>query len=122
MRRPEVVLKEGLLDGRITLEEQCKSWKKQKRRTSSERSQLNFNDFKAAVYNKKLATCDMRQIPYTHGFAPEPHKNFTGFQILKKAQVFEVEKMRTIQLMPTAFNMNNKKIGRRSYSMQKDLI
>ena len=114
MTRPNVITKEGLLPGEITLEEHYNAWKKQKRRTSSERSQLNFNDFKAAAYNKRLARCDMklRQIPYTHGFAPESHKNFIDFQILKKAKAFEVEKMRTIQLMPAAFNMNNKKTGK----------
>ena len=90
MKRPEIISKRGLLDGRITLKEHCDAWKKQRRRTSSERSQLNFNDFKAAVYNKRLATCDMRlrQNPYPHGFAPESDKNFTDFQILKKAQVY----------------------------------
>ena len=114
MRRPDVITEKGLLTGKITLEEHCNAWKKQRRRTSSERSQLNFNDFKAAAFNKRLALCDMklRQIPYSHGFAPEPHKNFTDFQILKKAKVYEVEKMRTIQLMPAAFNMNNKKTGK----------
>ena len=114
MRRPETINKKGLLSGVITLEEHCKAWKKQRRRTSSERSQLNFNDFKATAHNKRLASRNMklRQIPYTHGFAPKPHKSFTDFQILKKAKVLEVEKMRTIQLMPAAFNMNNKKTGR----------
>ena len=94
MQRPNVVSKEGILNGRIALEEHCRAWKKQKRRTSSERSQLNFNSFKATSHNKRLSTCDMtsRQIPYIHGFIPEPHKNFTDFQILKKAQVFDVEK------------------------------
>ena len=37
---------------------------------------------------------------------------FTDFQILKKSAVYDVEKMRTIQLMPAAFYMNNKKTGR----------
>ena len=55
MRRPETINKKGLLSGVITLEEHCKAWKKQRRRTSSERSQLNFNDFKAAAHNKRLA-------------------------------------------------------------------
>ena len=114
MRRPEIISKEGRLSGHISLEEHISAWKKQKRRTSSERSQLTFNNFKAAVFNKKMALTDLnlRQIPYKQGFAPDPNKNFTDFQILKKAQVFEVEKMRTIQLMPAAFNMNNKKTGR----------
>ena len=114
MRRPNTVAEQGMLDGKITLDEHIQAWRKQKRRTSSERSQLDFNDLKAATFNKKLANIDLqlRQIPYSHGFSPEAHRNFTDFQILKKAQVFEVEKMRTIQLMPAAFNMNNKKTGK----------
>ena len=53
MRRPEIILKKGMLSGQISLEEHISAWKKQKRRTSSERSQLTFDDFKAAVFNKK---------------------------------------------------------------------
>ena len=96
------------------MEEHIAGWKKQKLRTSSERSHLGFPDMKAATASKHLATIDLnlRQLPYRHGFAMPAYKNFTDFQILKKAAVFEVEKMRTIQLMPAAFNMNNKKTGK----------
>ena len=114
MRQPKIIQDCGLLSGTISIEEHIKGWKKQKRKTSSERSSLEFNDMKAAALGVKMATIDrnLRQLPYRHGFAPNNHRIFTDFQILKKAAVYDVEKMRTIQLMPAAFNMNNKKTGR----------
>ena len=114
MRRPNVIWERGMLSGEISIEEHISGWKKQKRKTSSERSTLEFNDMKAAALGRKMATIDrnLRQLPYRHGFSPANHSTFTDFQILKKAAVLDVEKMRTIQLMPAAFNMNNKKTGR----------
>ena len=114
MRRPNVIRDCGMLSGTISIEEHIKGWKRQKRKTSSERSTLEFNDMKAAALGTKMATIDrdLRQIPYRHGFSPINHQIFTDFQILKKSAVYDVEKMRTIQLMPAAFNMNNKKTGR----------
>ena len=114
MRQPKIIQARGMLSGTISIEEHIEGWKKQKRKTSSERSNLEFNDMKAAALGVKMATIDrdLRQLPYRHGFAPENHTAFTDFQILKKAAVYDVEKMRTIQLMPAAFNMNNKKTGR----------
>ena len=114
MRRPNIVRIRGDISTDITLEEHIAGWKKQKLRTSSERTHLGFPDMKAATASKHLAKLDrnLRQLPYQHGFAMPAYKNFTDFQILKKAAVFEVEKMRTIQLMPAAFNMNNKKTGK----------
>ena len=49
-----------------------------------------------------------RQLAYRHGFSLASSKKITDLQILKKPAVYDVEKMRTIQLMPAAFNMNNK--------------
>ena len=53
-----------------------------------------------------------RQLPYRHSISLASSKKFTDLQILKKAAVYDVKKMRTIQLMPAALNMNNKKTGR----------
>jgi hypothetical protein len=52
-----------------------------------------------------------RQLPYQHGFSPESWRIITDVEILKKAGVYDVELMRTIQLMHSEFNMNNKKLG-----------
>jgi hypothetical protein len=54
----------------------------------------------------------LREIPYRQGFSPELYQVITDFEILKKSGVYDVEKMRTIQLFVAQFNMNNKKTGR----------
>ena len=114
LRRPTTVERHGEISTNISLTEHIKGWKRQKIRTSSERSQLLFTDYKAATNSTSLASIDrcIRQLPYRHGFAVPSYNTFTDFQILKKAAVYDVEKMRTIQIMPAAFNMNNKKTGR----------
>ena len=123
MRRPNIVTKHGLIPTNISISEHREGWRKQKSKTSSERSQLIFADFKAACGNKELSTIDrnFRQFPYKHGIANPAHTHFTDFQILKKAAVYDVEKMRTIQLMPAAFNMNNKKTGREVMALAEKL-
>ena len=82
--------------------------------TASDKSQLDFKDHIAASHHEQLSNMDrlFRQIPYQKGFALAAYLSITDFQILKKAGVFAVEMMRTIQLMVAAFNMNNKKTGR----------
>jgi hypothetical protein len=53
----------------------------------------------------------MGQLPYRFGFSPDSWQKITDVEILKRIGVYDVEKMRTIQLMNTKFNMNNKKLG-----------
>ena len=86
IRCPRIIQEQGQLTGDISVEEHIKGWKKQKRKTSSERSTLEFNDMKAAALGTKLAMIDrnLRQLPYRHGFSPVNHKTFTDFQILKR--------------------------------------
>jgi hypothetical protein len=71
-------------------------------------------EVKAASQDITLAEIDtyMRTLPYTKGFSPQSWQLITDVKILKKAGVYDVEKMRTIQLMHAVFNMNNKKMGR----------
>ena len=92
--RPNIVTEHGLISTDITIAEHMEGWRKQKSKTSSERSQLIFADFKAACENKELAIIDrnFRQLPYKHGIANPAHNHFTDFQILKKAAVYDVEK------------------------------
>jgi hypothetical protein len=70
-------------------------------------------EVKAASQDKILAEIDtfMRNLPYVKGFAPMSWKLITDVEILKKTGVYDVEKMRTIQLMHSVFNMNIKKLG-----------
>jgi len=70
-------------------------------------------EVKAASQDHILANIDtfMRNLPYTKGFSPRSWQLITDVEILKKASVYDVEKMRTIQLMHAIFNMNNNKMG-----------
>ena len=47
-----------------------------------------------------------------YGFVPNSWKRITDLAILKKEGVYDVEKMRTIQLMHAEYNANNKHLGR----------
>ena len=73
-----------------------------------------FKDHKAAVHHKNASKLDglSRQLLHQVGFALESYGNIVDHQILKKARILAVEKMRTIQLMVAVFNMNNKRTGR----------
>lgn len=63
--------------------------------------------------NQELNQIDslLRKIPYQQGFLPGTWQVIADIEILKKADVCNVELMRTIQLMQSEFNMNNKKLG-----------
>jgi hypothetical protein len=54
----------------------------------------------------------MREIPYAQVFSPALYQIITDYEILKNSGVYDVEKMRTIQLFIAQFNMNKKKSGR----------
>jgi endonuclease/exonuclease/phosphatase family metal-dependent hydrolase len=98
----------------ISTEEHQKAWTKQKERTSAEPTGLSFSHYKAAAQDKLLSDFDatMRNIPYANGIAPNLWKNITDVEILKKANVYDIHLMRTIQLMNSELNLNNKKLGR----------
>lgn len=98
----------------ISLEEHISSWKKQNEIISSDTSSLSFSHHKAFIQDLELANVDriFRDIPFRTGFIPDKWLNITDLAILKKAGVYEVEKMRTIMLMSAEFNINNKKLGR----------
>ena len=68
----------------------------------------------ANTYHKQLLEVDMtlHTVPFKMGFAPTPWEPMTDFELLKKLGVFDVELMRTIELMAAQYNMNNKRLGR----------
>ena len=98
----------------LSLPDHVLGWKRQKEATASEPTGLAFSHYKAAAQDPMLAEIDrfMRNLPYREGFSPDAWQFITDVEILKKAGVFDIEKMRTIQLMHSAFNMNNKQLGR----------
>ena len=90
------------------------AWKKQKETISSEPNGLSFSHYKAAVMHPDNNDFDakLRSLPFRFGFSPTHWQHITDVEILKKAGVYDIDKMWTITLMDAAFNMNNKQLGR----------
>ncbi len=114
LRMPTQVKDLPPMSSTITPEENKAAWKKQKERTASEPDGLHFGHYKAAAQDPFLSNIDaiIRSLPYKHGFAPKLWQQITDVVIPKKAGVLDVELMRTIQLMHSEANMNNKKLGK----------
>jgi hypothetical protein len=113
LRIPNSVRKHGYIPIIATTAEHILGWRWTKEK-SAEPSGPSMAEVKAASQDPILAEIDtfMRNLPCTKGFAPRSWQLITDVEILKKAGIYEVEKMRTIQLMHAVFNMNNKKLGR----------
>jgi len=114
MKIPEGVPKLTTKDMAWTREEFKQSWGKQNTQTSCESSKLPFSHHIANTYHKQLLEVDMtlHTVPFEMGFAPTPWEPMTDFELLKKLGVFDIELMRTIELMAAQYNMNNKLLGR----------
>jgi hypothetical protein len=114
VRQPEAIRRVGPISTVITLKDHIKGWRRQKEHTASVRSELGFADHIEATHHKGMAETErmFRQIPYSVGFSPTAYQKITDFAILKKAGIYDVELMRTIQLMVAGFNMNNKLTGK----------
>jgi hypothetical protein len=114
LRMPQIVRSKGPVTTDLSLAEHQQGWKRQKEATVSEPTGLPFSHYKAAAQDVTLSEVDrlLRNVPYREGFSPKSWQSITDVEILKKAGVFDIEKMRTIQLMHSEFNMNNKKLGR----------
>ena len=89
-------------------------WSRNPEDKGSEPHGLHNGHFKAAIQSPVLAYCDalFRNIPLTTGFVPSNWQNLMNFAIEKKAGDFRLSKMRTIQLMNSEAQANNKKAGR----------
>ncbi len=88
------------------------SWKKMDERTSSRH--LHFGHFKAACQRdiNIMTHYIMAEIPFRTGYSPDRWRTTTNVMILKKAGLYDVQKLRTIVLYDAAFNHNNKFFGR----------
>jgi len=75
---------------------------------------LHFGHYIAMAQDNELAQfeADMRNFPFLTGFSPVRWQECYDFELLKKAGVFLVEKLRTIFLGCADFNDNNKITGR----------
>jgi hypothetical protein len=105
----------AILSATITSKEHKTQWKRKKETTKAEPSGLSFSHYKAGTYDDDLLSLDLflRNIPREHGFSPQSWQVITDFMILKKQNVYRLDKMRIIQLMHSEFNANNQIDGRR---------
>ena len=114
MRMPEAISRAGPIQTTISRENHRSFWLRQSSRTASEPSHLSFAHYKIACEDNNLCDIDafLREAPLQVGFSPDTWRKITDVEILKKLQVFDVDKMRLIQLMVAPYNANNKMLGR----------
>lgn len=91
-----------------------RGWAKAKENTSSGRSGLHFGHCKAGIQHEGICRFEaiMANIPYQTGHSPPRWKKEISVMFQKKQDKHEVETMRTIMLMETDWNQNNKLLGR----------
>jgi hypothetical protein len=94
MRMPECVRRKGMISKQITTAEHIQGWKKTQER-AAEQSGPSMAEMKASSQDTVLAELDifMRNVPYQKGFSPRSWRLITDVEILKKAGVYDVEKM-----------------------------
>jgi hypothetical protein len=123
LRMPDNIRVKPMTQTEVTPEDNKQAWSKQKETISSEPKGLSFSHYKLGAQDPRINAFDarLRGIPYKYGFSPRHWQEITDVEILKKAGVYNIDKMRTITLMDAAFNMtlmdaafnmNNKKLGR----------
>ena len=111
-------------DLRHTVRQFEESWERMKEQTSSH--DIYFGHFKAACSHKKnlLVHYVMAEVPFRTGFAPSRWKHATNVMILKKAGLFNIDKLRTLCLFQSDHNHDNKFLGREmmSHAMSQNHI
>ncbi len=114
LHMPNSICNTPFIVAEVTTADHIAGWKKQKETISADPDGLTFSHYKAGATEDLIAQFDatLRSLPYQHGFTPAAWLPVTDVEILKKAGVYDVEKMCTILLMNAEFNMNNKKLGR----------
>lgn len=115
MPMPEIIQANPMGPPILPVEEHIEGWKKAKEPTASDSHNPDFFNYICASYDDMLADLDAltRAIPLQHGFAPPEWDPMTDLSIPKKEDVLRADKMRTIVLMASQYNMNNKWYGRK---------
>ena len=115
LQMPDAIREKGPIDINLTEEDNEQAWKRQKGGTASDSSTLAFEHYKTACQDKDLNAVDtlLRDLPTKFGFVPPSWLSVTDVEILKKAGVYDIEKMRAVQLFAAEFNITNKMIGKK---------
>ena len=95
-------------------EDVARAWRSQRLNTSAEPTGLSFAHLIVGSTDPSIAAVDavLHNLPFKLGFSPKSWQIITDVAILKSKGVYDVEKMRTIMLLDTYYNMNNKRLGR----------
>jgi hypothetical protein len=113
LRTPEVIRNSPLVVGYVSTKDHVYGWKRHKEGVLADPDGLSFSHFKAGVQDDLISQFDATicSLPYQYGFSPTKWQRMIDVELLKKAGVYNIKKMRTIILMNSEFNMNNKKLG-----------
>ena len=114
LKMPDSIRNQSSTVNHITTKEHIQSWRKQKESTASDNvTGVSFSHYIAGTYDPHIAEFDtlICSLPYQYGFSPKNWQTISHVEILKKAGEYHIEKMRTITLMNSEFNINNKKLG-----------
>jgi hypothetical protein len=98
---------------RVTTSQHQAFWKKALESKSLEPRGLHNGHYIAGANSTLISqfNASLRHIPYFTGYTPTTWCNITDLAIEKEKVNFLAEKMRTIQLMSSKFNTNNKQLG-----------
>ncbi|CAJ1968248.1 unnamed protein product [Cylindrotheca closterium] len=122
-RRPEGLEDQPL---EVDLEDHVSFWRKMGEHKGSKPHGLHNGHFKAGVAFNLLACCDtiFRSIPFATGFVPAQWCHLLNFAIEKKPGKIRVDLMRTIQMMNSELQANNKRVGKSAmaYAEKHNLI
>ena len=93
-----------------------KSWEIRKESTCTHN--LHIGHYKAAMKHKDVCwfLFQRSDFPEITGYSPKNHRQCVDLMIMKKTHCYELNKQRTIGILDTEYNQNNKKIGRRGMS------
>ena len=88
-----------------------KSWKCRKEKTTTYNQSMAH--YKAIFSDKYISWFFFQRadIPEVTGYSPKRHRRCVDLMIMKKHLCFDVRKQRTLGILDTEFNQNNKRIG-----------
>lgn len=99
---------------KVTMDNHHYFWSQSNENKGSEPHRLHNGHFKVGCQSLVLLYCDATfcNLPLMTGMVPEQWKHLMNFAIEKKLGDFWLSKMRTIQIMNSEFQANNKLLGR----------
>ena len=97
------------------------SWKCRKEKTTTYNQSMAH--YKAIFADKYISWYFFQRadIPEMTGYSPKRHRTCVDLMIMKKHQCFDIRKQRTLGILDTEYNQNNKRIGYEGMKNATDL-